>query len=679
MTVNMRAVTAPKSQKRIAQLGGGNQQNQQNQQNPQNPNGLTNAQIQQGYSTVVGNFNPVTGQAWGTPGNPNPNQPIPAGQLQNAQAMNLPQQNILDNQTGTILGNNAGLANPMFGLSQGANGNLEYNTPEAPQVGTPSMFDNFKNFLNLQPTQPSAEKIYNKLPEKKALEQAQKQVQNYASQINAIVSKSQADQISLTGQGRGIPEAIIGGQQAQISREAAIQALPFQALLASAQGNLEMAQNNLDTVFKLRMQDVQNDYDYKTKLLSYAYDFASKSEQRAFDTKAKQDERDYKEKENTINFARDLATQAFKDGNVGMFMQLTSLDPKSPTYTQDIASIGDSMGVYSPDTNPFSSTVDIIGDFEPANVQADYKASLQSLINQGDYKSAYQKIQNTVAKGLTGENKTQFVSKVTALPAIEDLTNKLKAYSEAGGNMGLLKGTQEQIYNKLGTVQDPKFKALATDLRISLQKYRKDLSGAAFSAQEAKDYESVNPSGKNRLNLNLSILEGMRDNFQRQVESTVDSQAESAKYIREYSQIQQKMRNDGVPEDKIREALTFGNKVSTTTGTRAQRNNNPLNIKSSNFTQSFPGVTGIEQKAAADGGNFLTFNSPEAGFNAAKKLITSKNYINLSVDQALKRWSNSGYGGEIVPNLKGKTIKSLNQAELNSLIRKMAEREGYYA
>lgn len=112
---------------------------------------------------------------------------------------------------------------------------------------------------------------------------------------------------------------------------------------------------------------------------------------------------------------------------------------------------------------------------------------------------------------------------------------------------------------------------------------------------------------------------------------------------------------------------------------RPQRNNNPLNIKASNTTVKYPGVAGLDPKPASDGGQFLVFNSPEAGFTAAKRLITSGGYSNLSVDQALRRWSGSGYGAEIVPHLANKRINSLSQQELDSLIKTMAHREGYFA
>lgn len=117
---------------------------------------------------------------------------------------------------------------------------------------------------------------------------------------------------------------------------------------------------------------------------------------------------------------------------------------------------------------------------------------------------------------------------------------------------------------------------------------------------------------------------------------------------------------------------------NTQASNRPQRNNNPLNIKASAFTRAFPGVKGTDPKDASDGGKFLTFDTPEAGFAAAKRLIQSTNYKNLTVNQAMKRWSNSGYGGEVASTLKNRTINSLTPSELDTLIKAMAKREGYF-
>jgi len=187
----------------------------------------------------------------------------------------------------------------------------------------------------------------------------------------------------------------------------------------------------------------------------------------------------------------------------------------------------------------FGSTIETVtyATNEPDKTKKTNLKNLQTYIANEDYKTAYKQIENTVSKILTGENKTTYDAKRVAVPSVQELKDKLQAYSDNGGKTGLLKGTYEKIYNNLGEVKDPKYKSLATDLRIALQRYRKDMSGAAFSEQEAKDYESVNPSGKNSLDLNISIIDGMLSNFKTQIDSTVDTYAgDGAKYIREYAE-----------------------------------------------------------------------------------------------------------------------------------------------
>lgn len=112
---------------------------------------------------------------------------------------------------------------------------------------------------------------------------------------------------------------------------------------------------------------------------------------------------------------------------------------------------------------------------------------------------------------------------------------------------------------------------------------------------------------------------------------------------------------------------------------RPQRNNNPLNIKASENTRTYAGVVGVDPSPATDGGQFLVFDSPQAGFDAAARLLQTSGYRGLTVDGAMRRWSNNGYGGEVAPAIKNKTIASLTPAELQSLVDAMARREGYYA
>jgi len=130
-------------------------------------------------------------------------------------------------------------------------------------------------------------------------------VNNYTAQLNTIVAKQNADLLQLreTGSAEGVTEAVYGGQQAVINREAAIRALPIQAALAGAQGNLELAQSYLKEVRELRQEQVDNDYDFKKMQFDSIRDFVKDKDKKAYDALIKAEDRKYKEGTDAVDRA----------------------------------------------------------------------------------------------------------------------------------------------------------------------------------------------------------------------------------------------------------------------------------------------------------------------------------------------------------------------------------------
>jgi len=113
-------------------------------------------------------------------------------------------------------------------------------------------------------------------------------------------------------------------------------------------------------------------------------------------------------------------------------------------------------------------------------------------------------------------------------------------------------------------------------------------------------------------------------------------------------------------------------------GSVAYRTNNPGNIKFGAFAKSMGGVdSGIK---ATDGGTFAMFPDYDAGRRAQMALLTSGSYKDLTVEQAMRRWSNSGYGADVAKGAiaGNRKMSSLSQGELSTLADAMQEREGYY-
>jgi len=193
---------------------------------------------------------------------------------------------------------------------------------------------------------PTGAGIDAKLQQELGIKQKQEAVNNYTTQLNQIVTRGQAATESLYGRGEGVPLAIIGGQQAEIARETAIQALPVQAQLSAAQGNLEMANQSLDRLFKIYSEDATNEFNYRTAVRKSVYDFATANEKQKLEKLDKLEERAYNEQQALIKEQSDYAKMALANNQGSLFTKISSLDPKSPTYRQDLANL--SGKIYDP-------------------------------------------------------------------------------------------------------------------------------------------------------------------------------------------------------------------------------------------------------------------------------------------------------------------------------------------
>lgn len=301
-------------------------------------------------------------------------------------------------------------------------------------------------------------------------------------------------------------------------------------------------------------------------------------------------------------------------------------------------------------------------------------------IHDGIYKASDvpDELKNLVAQGMATVNKNSPISQSSteAISLIENLVNNplLGKISGAPGVSSFFPGTQAAL---------EKNQALQLKGILSLQN-RQQLKGqGAISDFEFKvlgDASSalgITDAGRSNLSDTDFKNELNKLKLKLQVGPTTLTDDELI-YLQNKNYTPEQIRSYSQDQTFNSVGNTTDSKVSQEEGNRPQRNNNPLNIKSSNFTAALPGVSGVDPVAASDGGKFLTFTDPQAGFEAAKKLITQPSYSNLSVDAALKRWSGGGYGAQIAPQFKDRTIGSLSDLELAGLLHMMAKREGFY-
>lgn len=122
------------------------------------------------------------------------------------------------------------------------------------------------------------------------------------------------------------------------------------------------------------------------------------------------------------------------------------------------------------------------------------------------------------------------------------------------------------------------------------------------------------------------------------------------------------------------EYLPTSETYSTSTG------NNPLNITLGSATQKWVD-SGDAVVKEAKGRKFLEFKDPQVGLKANKELLFGPSYSGLTLNEAMKKWSGGDYDASdkvisssgIKPDVK---MSSLTPVQQDSLVRKMAQREG---
>lgn len=232
---------------------------------------------------------------------------------------------------------NAMLAGAMGGTYDSANGFV--NPPTTDTTGEKGFEDLFKSYMGTQEQlnadRPSQEAFTREMQAE--LRPKENLVNSLQNRLQSIADTAKEKQLGLEGQGRGITDTLIGGQQARIGRDAAIESLQFQTQLAAAQGDLDSARSYLGQLYAAKSADVQAEYQYKSNLASSIYGFLNSQQQRRVDAATKEQDRAFGVSQANLAYQRQLGLQALEYGQQGLITGISSVDPSSPTFEQDMA------------------------------------------------------------------------------------------------------------------------------------------------------------------------------------------------------------------------------------------------------------------------------------------------------------------------------------------------------
>ncbi len=173
--------------------------------------------------------------------------------------------------------------------------------------------------------------------QRKEIKPYEKNVQSYQNQLNQITTQRDQQQLALEGQGRGQTSGFLGGEQARIGREAAIQAMPVQAQLAAAQDDLESARSYVSQLYTAKAADAKAKYDYEASKIGAIYSFLTAEEAKIARAKELEQSRAYQVEDRNLTLASNLAQTAMEFGQSSLAGKIMALNEKSPTFQADLA------------------------------------------------------------------------------------------------------------------------------------------------------------------------------------------------------------------------------------------------------------------------------------------------------------------------------------------------------
>jgi hypothetical protein len=197
--------------------------------------------------------------------------------------------------------------------------------------------DILKQFMN----EGSEDKLRVEVPDEmqKMKEQARAQANQYKSQIDMINAQLQANlmQLRQTGSQEGVTEAVYGGQQNQLNREAAVKLMPLAALYQASLDNYQAAKEIVDDYIRQENQYLDRYWSWKNNVYDKAMQYADKVERRAVEDVRRAEDQVLSNQKEVNNLYKDVVGLYLSNGQKPPD-SLAKYDLTSPTAMTDLMS-----------------------------------------------------------------------------------------------------------------------------------------------------------------------------------------------------------------------------------------------------------------------------------------------------------------------------------------------------
>lgn len=436
--------------------------------------------------------------------------------------------------------------NGLFGVTDGINASLAGSTggtydaakkqivPPVVDTKPKTATDIFTNYMQSQLNDFNDQKTSeDRLKEQqKMLRPKENLVNSLSGQLNAITTNRDAEMLRLEGQGRGVTESIIGGQQAQISREAAIQAMPIQAQLAIAQDDLESARSYASQLFQAQAQDAQARYNFKKELNASIYNFLNDQEKSRLAQTEKAEDRAFAVEQANRGTLKQLAMQAMEYGQGALSAEIMKLNPASPTFDADYGDVTSRLrkpvAAAAPikrDTG-FDKSGNLIdmqtGEVISKVTNVNPAENLQSQLANADPVSTKQALADLIAGNqITPGARGRIAPSLAVLNSVDELANmNLEGKFTGIGIAGKTKEFVKGLFN----MKDPEATTNEQNIDAINLKVQQWASGASLTEQQTEQVNKFTPTTTDSDKTVRTKLNGLYNFMLNQTESELLSE-----------------------------------------------------------------------------------------------------------------------------------------------------------
>ncbi len=146
---------------------------------------------------------------------------------------------------------------------------------------------------------------------------------------------------------------------------------------------------------------------------------------------------------------------------------------------------------------------------------------LERYKQNGDLQGAQEFLLTNIYNNANAETQKRIAGRAAGIDALERIRQDMIEYeANEGDNLGVLTGLKEKALQKYaGRTGDTGLAQLETQIAQAIIDYRRSVSGAAFTQDEADAYEALYPSIGKTKELNLTQIEQLIENFERSTDT----------------------------------------------------------------------------------------------------------------------------------------------------------------